>query len=122
VLGIAEIDAGLCDREPASTVDFGNFEFAFAAWRPLDDAGVADQRCRVAIAGEGPGGYHFASGLADASEVEIVAEFARCREAGLFHEFAAGGFESWLGVGVFAFGDCPRALIFFGPDRAAWVD
>lgn len=118
-LGGVDDRAGSFEGVPGAFVDFGESFHPARSAGPFEFEGIADQLCRVEVAGNRPGIDAFAAFLADGAEgLEVTFEL----DAGLFAEFADGGVEGGFLFGEFALGDGPGAGILFLPEGSAGVN
>jgi hypothetical protein len=119
-LTFEDFGAGLGEEEPGGAVDFGELVGFAGAGRPFEQEGVAANGGTVEAGSfNGPGADDFSSGLFDGTQ--------RCEgtcycKAGFFAKFAPRGFQRILGGSEFPFGDGPRAVVFFDPERSTGMD
>ena len=106
-------------REPASFIHFRKCLLFSRAARPFQLERIADDGCRIDIAGGRPGIYAFAPFLSDRAEgLEGTFEGDAC----FFPEFADGRIECGFIIGKFTFWYGPGAGVFVFPEGASGVD
>lgn len=118
-LALEKLGARLRYREPRCPVHLGELLGLAGLWRPLHREGVAFHEGGVHVLFDGPGGDQLAAGLPELSQRQEVAVDGN---AGFFLKFSLGGLEGVFVLGVFAFGERPRAVVFPGPKGTAGVD